>query len=133
MARAAPSNFETFHLDDEDQPGSVLYKLFGGPNSSADQLRRSASPYSLLDTINPTELPPCLLVHGTSDETVPYEQSARLTDKINQVGGRAWLRPVEGGHHNMTGNPFLSWTNDPWELLGDEAATFFQDHLGLAR
>lgn len=133
VARAAPSDFDSFHLDDEDVPGSVLYKLFGGPNSSAEEARRAASPFHLVDSLDIARFPPCLLVHGTRDDTVPFAQSANFVDKVTSLGGHASLRPVHEGFHGMTSDPHRYWANHPWESLGREAAAFFHDHLGGPR
>lgn len=127
IGRGAPSDFETFHTDDEDEPGSIFHRLFGGPNSDAGSLRRSAGALHRLAGLDPADLPPFLLVHGDQDETVPFEQSRRFVDAVTALGGRAELRVVEGGHHNFTDDPHLDWTNDPWEQLGREALAFF-DH-----
>ena len=39
---------------------------------------------------------PTVLIHGTADETVPFEQSERLADA---AGGEATLHPLEGAGH----------------------------------
>ncbi len=129
IAREAPSDFETFHTDDEDEPGSVFHGLFGGPNSTATTLRRSASPLHHLADVEPAALPPFLLVHGTRDETVPFEQSRRFVEAVTATGGRAELRTVDGGYHNLTNDPYLEWANEPWESLGLEAVEFFDRTL----
>jgi acetyl esterase len=49
------------------------------------------------------DLPPFLLVHGTADGIVPYEQSERMLKKLQAVGIPAELITVEGGGHGLRG------------------------------
>jgi alpha-L-fucosidase 2 len=46
-------------------------------------------------------MPPFLLIHGTSDSLVPFEQSVSLCDKARQAGGSCEVYPVNGGGHGL--------------------------------
>jgi acetyl esterase len=46
-------------------------------------------------------MPPFLLMHGSKDEDVPYEQSLEMCDKMKQAGARCDLVTVEGAPHGM--------------------------------
>jgi acetyl esterase len=48
-------------------------------------------------------LPPFLLVHGTQDTVVPYEQSKQMLAKLHRSGVPAELVTVEGGGHGLRG------------------------------
>ena len=48
-------------------------------------------------------LPPFLLVHGTADTVVPYEQSERMLKRLKDAGVAAELITVEGGGHGLRG------------------------------
>jgi acetyl esterase len=48
-------------------------------------------------------LPPFLLIHGTADTVVPYDQSERMLHKLRAVGNRAELITVTGGGHGLRG------------------------------
>lgn len=48
-------------------------------------------------------LPPFLLVHGTADGIVPYQQSERMLAKLRSAGVAAELITVEGGGHGLRG------------------------------
>ncbi len=46
-------------------------------------------------------MPPFLLIHGTSDSLVPYEQSERMCAAVRRAGGQCELYPVKGGGHGV--------------------------------
>jgi alpha-L-fucosidase 2 len=91
-----------------DQPQTCLsdgLKLFLGVqdvDSSNLSLLRQASPITYVDK----NMPPYLLVHGTKDLHVPYEQSLLMQQAMNKVGARCDLITIEGGGHG-------GWDNDP--------------------
>ena len=45
------------------------------------------------------DAPPFLIIHGTADATVPYEQSERLATALTDAGATAELVAVEGADH----------------------------------
>ena len=47
------------------------------------------------------DMPPFLLIHGTSDSLVPFEQSVNFYEKARQAGARCDLYPVNGGGHGL--------------------------------
>jgi acetyl esterase/lipase len=126
VTRCAPSDFTRFHPDDEDQPGSVLWQLFAGPASKRQDLARLASPTA---HILRSQLPPFLIVHGTHDELVPYEQAKLLVETLHAHEADATLHTIHGGHHNMLPGPDIPWSDTPWTDLGYEALAFFTKHL----
>ena len=46
-------------------------------------------------------MPPFLLIHGTADRVVPYDQSIRMRDRIRAAGGEVDLLTVPGGGHGL--------------------------------
>lgn len=58
----------------------------------------------------PGNLPPYLLIHGTKDEQVAYEQSTRFQEQMKSKGNRCDLITIEGGGHGMGG----------WDKLGSD-------------
>src|SRR5260370_7222628 len=46
-------------------------------------------------------LPPMLMIHGDADQTVPYDQSVRLTTALKTAGDDAELITVAGGKHGF--------------------------------
>ena len=73
--------------------------LFGRPLFDAEMggLMHDASP---LHFIHPG-LPPFLLVHGTSDRVVPYEQSVQFQAALRAVGVDCELVTIANGLHSM--------------------------------
>jgi acetyl esterase len=47
------------------------------------------------------DMPAFLLIHGSKDEDVPYEQSVEMCDKMKQAAARCDLITVEGAPHGM--------------------------------
>jgi acetyl esterase len=45
--------------------------------------------------------PPFLLIHGTADTLVPFDQSTAFCDRLHEAGARCDLYPVAGGHHGL--------------------------------
>jgi alpha-L-fucosidase 2 len=62
-------------------------------------------------------MPPFLLLHGTSDPVVPYEQSVEMCRKIQAAGGSCELYTVRGGGHGLRG----------WERSTGQAS--YQTHI----
>ena len=76
-----------------------VFELFGIRSIDADTV-------SLLITASPViyvnrDMPPFLLIHGTKDEDVPYEQSVEMCEKARSAGGHCDLIPVDGAPHGM--------------------------------
>jgi alpha-L-fucosidase 2 len=49
------------------------------------------------------DAPPFLLVHGTDDRVVPYDQSVQMHKKLQALGVRSELITVAGGGHGVRG------------------------------
>ena len=52
--------------------------------------------------------PPFLLIHGTEDEQVPYQQSVRFRRVLMDKGGKVELFTVDGARHGVG-----PWEKDP--------------------
>jgi dipeptidyl aminopeptidase/acylaminoacyl peptidase len=73
--------------------------------------------------------PPFQIVHGTHDETVPFEQAERLVAALQEAGIEVEFLPIQGAYHNLRTDPELPWAEENWEQLGWQALSFFQKHL----
>ena len=51
---------------------------------------------------------PFLIIHGTKDNQVAFEESPAMCDALKKVKVKCELIQVEGGSHGMA-----SWANDP--------------------
>jgi dipeptidyl aminopeptidase/acylaminoacyl peptidase len=62
------------------------------------ELARRLSPMSYVRK----DVPAILTIHGTDDETVPYEHGVRLTKALRDAGADAEMMSVPGGKHTLT-------------------------------
>lgn len=94
----------TDHLADSTRRGGLsecLQKLFDRPQEIDEQAR------VLLQTISPinyvtSDLPPFLLVHGTADKSVLYEQSVAMQAKLKECSVPCELVTIDGAPHRIT-------------------------------
>lgn len=76
-----------------------LFDLFGIPAITAETapILIKASPLIYVRK----GMPPFLLMHGSKDEDVPYEQSVEMCDKMKQAGAHCDLITIDGAPHGM--------------------------------
>jgi acetyl esterase/lipase len=85
---AAPTDI--MHLN-----GEFEQLLLGGSVAERAELARLASPVAF---VTPTA-PPFLIIHGTQDERVPFQQALLLNDMLHAVGVDVTLMPIAEGNH----------------------------------
>lgn len=66
-----------------------------------DTERAKIDPYCPLRNIT-AEYPPILMIHGTEDKDVPYEESAKMARRLAQLGLRHELITVHGAGHGLS-------------------------------
>jgi len=72
--------------------------------SGWDPHRETAKFYPYMPVRNVTaEYPPTLLIHGTKDTDVPYEQSVMMAEQLNKHGVEHELITIPGGEHGLGG------------------------------
>ena len=76
--------------------GGPVHDLTGGD----PHLAREASPLLHVDA----QAAPTLLLHGTADEALPFDQSVRFQKRLREVGVHAELYAAEGAGHG-----FFNW------------------------
>ncbi len=96
-------------------PNSPESKLVGGAVQETQKVAREASATTHVSQDDP----PFLLIHGTSDNIVPFNQSELLHEALKKRGVNSIPVPVQGGGH---GN---FRTNEVSERLRQ----FFEKHL----
>jgi dipeptidyl aminopeptidase/acylaminoacyl peptidase len=71
------------------------------------------------------DYPPTLLIHGTNDTDVPYEQSVLMASELKKHRVEHELITVAGGEHGLGGG-------SPTEIDAAyaSAAAFLKAHLG---
>jgi alpha-L-fucosidase 2 len=47
------------------------------------------------------DMPPFLLIHGTSDPLVPFRQSEEMCDRMRQAGASCEVYPIDGAGHGI--------------------------------
>lgn len=69
--------------------------------------------------------PPTLMIHGSEDTDVPYEQSAMMAEQFKAHGVEHELITIEGGEHGLGGG-------DPAEIDAayNSAMAFINEHMG---
>lgn len=107
-----------------DRPSPVTALVGGGSSTHLAQLQE-ASPVAHVAA----GAPPYLIIHGTMDETVPYEQAELLHRGLRGVRADSRLLPIAGGHHNLRDDPDASYDGPVWYDVADEATRFFEHHL----
>ncbi len=68
--------------------------------------------------------PPTLLIHGTADTDVPYEQSVMMADALARNGVEHTLISIEGGEHGLGGGP-----KEQIDAAYQQAFCFIERHL----
>lgn len=83
---------------------TYLMDLFGvtGLDANSVQALWEASP---INHVKPLVMP-VLLVHGTGDKSVPYQQSLNFKQRLEDVGGKCDLITINGAPHKIT-----EWNN----------------------
>lgn len=127
IARVAPSDFlhPGWHMITQGE--NPVTRLFGGSIQERAELMKLASPITHVTS----SAPPFQIVHGTHDETVPFEQAERLVAVLQEAGIEVEFLPIQGVYHNLRNDPDLPWAEENWEQLGWQALSFFQKHLGM--
>ncbi|MEP6671582.1 MAG: alpha/beta hydrolase [Chthoniobacter sp.] len=96
-----PSDFPAYDPDlpepmvQRENPESVIALLFGGPVSQKLELAKRASPVTWVTK----DAAPLLIMQGTKDPLVPFDQSQRLYDKLKAAGADVTLDVIEGAGH----------------------------------
>jgi acetyl esterase/lipase len=99
-----PTNFLTMN----DFPGTMDHlaaespesKLLGQQITKVPELVRKASPVTYVTKDDP----PILIIHGTKDPLVPYQQSVVFADALKKAGVPVILQRIENGEHGGFGS-----------------------------
>lgn len=114
-----PTNHSTFKYKDAEECAASMESLLLGYNIMRNiKEAYNSSPVSKVTK----DAPPFLIIHGINDQTVPFEQSEELYDKLIENGCDADLIALEGADHAD-----LQFFQDE---LWDRIIEFFKTKLG---
>lgn len=94
-----------------------LSQFIGFPYEEGEHLYRLASPLYHATS----SAAPILMVHGTLDDIVPYDQAERMAGALDQVDAESTLVWLENEAH--------SFTYEGWSTIRQEALAFLKDTL----
>jgi acetyl esterase/lipase len=105
-----------------DASRHMVEDLLGQGRKGDREAQERASPLFHLDAGDP----PVLLIHGTKDELVPYDQATAFKEACEAAGVKAELFTIPGGGHSGGGD-------DPedWQRAVAKTVAFLREHLGL--
>ena len=65
-------------------------------------IARQIAPYEPVKNVT-RNFPPTLLIHGTQDTDVPFEESVKMSEQFQKHGVPYTLRPISKGEHGFAG------------------------------
>jgi dipeptidyl aminopeptidase/acylaminoacyl peptidase len=122
-----PTNFLTM----DDRPGAIEHlaadspesRLLGAPVTERPDLVALASPMTYLSEARGAKLPPFLLMHGTADTVVIYEQSEALQAVLETLGAESTLVLLADLDHGFPGEHMQ------WDAIWNQMDRFFDRTL----
>jgi acetyl esterase len=98
VAIYTPTDLVALAKDSELIPDAIRGQLQGTPFEGL--LRARLAQLSPIGKVR-RGMPPFLLIHGTADPFVPFEQSRAMCDRMLGVGAECEVFPVPGGGHGI--------------------------------
>ncbi|HWE49942.1 MAG TPA: alpha/beta hydrolase [Bryobacteraceae bacterium] len=108
VALYAPTDLAALAQNSALIPEAVRQAIAGTP--FANVILARLAQLSPIESVHPG-MPPFLLIHGTDDPLVPFEQSPAMCKRIRREGGECEVFPVPGGTHGVRrweGSPAMS-------------------------
>jgi acetyl esterase/lipase len=107
-----PSDFPHFQITSGAR--GPIAKLLGGLPAEKPEAAKEASPITYVSKDDP----PFLVVHGTNDATVPYDQAVRFSSALKDGGVNTTLVTMQNGGHGIGG-----------QEIANRVKAFFDKHL----
>jgi acetyl esterase/lipase len=99
IAFAPPTDLVSL-VNIQGAPAEGIFRNLFGAEISGDQMRQTISDVSPNNHLT-TAVPPILLVHGTKDQTVPYQQSVDFQAKMRELSVPCELITIENAPHDV--------------------------------
>lgn len=90
----------------------------------SDMGEKDLLPFRPINSVN-ADYPPTLLLHGTSDEDVPYEQSVNMSEALTKAGVENQLITIPNGKHVFDED----WQSESVQNAFDDVIQFLRKHL----
>jgi len=94
-----PTDFVGVQRVEGGREPSAVSALLGGNVDEKKEEAKMASPITHVSADDP----PFLIVHGTADPTVPYDQAKRFCEALQKAGVNVNMVSIEGGGHGIGG------------------------------
>ena len=98
VALYSPSDLVGLARTSKQVPEEMRRSLAGTP--FGEMLLAGLKRLSPIENLS-RDMPPFLLIHGTDDRLVPFDQSERMCAAVRKAGGSCELYTVRGGGHGM--------------------------------
>jgi acetyl esterase len=123
--RDHPEEFNMATINRHASHGGGIH-FFGAEKLDSDGLTKlhEVSPISAVHK----GMPPFLIIHGTKDEQVSYEQSTEFCEAIRKVGTSCELIPIESGTHGMS-----KWQEPSMQHWKGEMIAWLQKTLKVSK
>lgn len=123
--RDHPDEFNMVSINRHASNGGGIH-FFGAEKLDAEGLRKlhDISPISAVHR----GMPPFLVIHGTKDEQVSYDQSTAFCDAIRKVGTACDLISIENGKHGMS-----QWKDASMQHWKPEMIAWLQNTLKVTK
>jgi acetyl esterase/lipase len=117
--------------DDRKGDGGLIYMYYrqnglwpeGVSGFAPSRIADEITPFEPIRNVTP-DWPPTLLIHGTSDTDVPYEQSELMAKKFKQKGVSFTLISIDHGEHGFEGGDPQK-IREAYKSMGE----FIKEHL----
>lgn len=117
----APRN-PIFQEDRENWPENIL---FGGIVEEHPEIAQAGNPIQYV--CSEKELPPFLIVHGDRDATVPFNQSVRMVQKLQECGKEVEFYKVCGADHGI-----YFWTDELLDIVEHFLIKYLKNDCGCS-
>jgi acetyl esterase len=98
IALYAPSDLVTLAKTSNYIPSQIRDSVRGTPWENL--ILAALSQLSPIQNVR-RDMPPFLLIHGTADSLVPFQQSTEMCDRMKKAGASCEIYAVEGGGHGI--------------------------------